>query len=116
MVWKDEEGDVWAALFEPLPEGWEENPAAATDVYRFRVERHDETAVMREWFDLLGIADSCDYDVDELISDLCSSCPIERAGAYRDIAWYHGPMNLDSHPTPMTAADLAQYIPGMEEN
>ena len=52
------------------------------------------------WFakDLGSVAENCDTDELELINQLCSEDPMDRAQGYRAIGDYHGWANLDSYP------------------
>ncbi len=53
-----------------------------------------------EWFakDLASVAQSMGREEKDIIDGLCSADPSARAGAYQDIAGYHGWMNFDGYP------------------
>jgi hypothetical protein len=61
-----------------------------------------------EWFhkDLEGVADSMDWDIDELREAFCSADPLKRAEAYRAVGDYHGWENLDSYPLTLTREEV----------
>jgi hypothetical protein len=64
------------------------------------------------WFadSLAGVAACVGSTEDELIGQLCSADPIERANGYRDLASYHGWANFDQYPIELTRPEAeARY-------
>jgi hypothetical protein len=60
------------------------------------------------WFSdsLEKIADSAGCTVEAMVEDLTSSDPAKRAGAYMDIAGYHGYDNFDTEPREINEPEL----------
>ena len=54
------------------------------------------------WFgspaQLKSVSNCCDRPDSSLLDSFLSSCPIERALAYRDVAFYYGPANFERSP------------------
>ena len=54
------------------------------------------------WFgdpeSLKSVGNCCDRPDSRLLDSFLSSCPIERALAYRDVAYYYGLANFDNYP------------------
>lgn len=60
---------------------------------------------------LSNVAETCDIPEANLIRQLCSADPIERAWAYRAIGEYHGWENLDSYPLRLNKREIAERYP-----
>jgi hypothetical protein len=115
---RDEIGNPYLEVIEPPTE----NLDTTWVIYRFDVDRLKKVIVKRtyhlvpfgyepatwphpvrmynEWFvdSLPNVAESMDCPEEELITDLCSEKPEERARAYIMLGEYHGWENFDSYP------------------
>jgi hypothetical protein len=58
----------------------------------------DDVAWFGDPAQLKSVSDCCGRFDSGLLDSLLSSCPIERAFAYRDVAFYYGPANFDNYP------------------